>query len=269
MRSWRKVQPVPRSTAPPRFDFAHRRDSVIHRHSSAGSFCAIICSTTCERKRYDTSAARFFFAVASVHAWGAHTPFVVQSNEPVGIVPLRGSVVREAAEREINYCMEIRPDAFKGAFSSRTSRPVRRVRWAQVSLGRVPFVGAGLPTFYIYAESREDYQSWLRALVDAAQQSSLNSSLSSIEKYSSRSFFCFSFLSSIPRKATQCATGELTNLASPTTLPPTQPHTKKELPHSKEQQRPQELHGSGVGEPLLQETKCQRASTCLAAESRP
>lgn len=75
-----------------------------------------------------------------------------ESNEPVGIVPLRGSVVREAPEREINYCMEIRPDAFKG-----------------------------LPTFYLYAESREDYQSWLRALVDAAQQSSLNSSLSSIE----------------------------------------------------------------------------------------
>jgi hypothetical protein len=117
----------------------------------------------------------------------------VQSNEPVGIVPLRGSVVREAPEREINYCMEIRPDAFKGAFSSRTLRPVRRVRWAQVSLGRVHFVCAGLPTFYIYAESREDYQSWLRALVDAAQQSSLNSSLSSIEKYSSRSFFVFRF----------------------------------------------------------------------------
>lgn len=127
MRSWRKVQSVPRSTAPPRFDFAHRRDSVIHRHSSAGSFCAIICSTTCERKRYDTSAARFF-AVASVHACDAHTPFVVQSNEPVGIVPLRGSVVREAPEREINYCMEIRPDAFKGAFP-RTDRSGIGLTW--------------------------------------------------------------------------------------------------------------------------------------------
>lgn len=76
-----------------------------------------------------------------------------ESNEPVGIIPLRGSVVRAALEREIQHCMEIRPEAFKG-----------------------------LPTFYVYAESREDFQAWWTALSDAAQQPSLSSSTSTIEE---------------------------------------------------------------------------------------
>jgi len=32
----------------------------------------------------------------------------------MGIIPLRGSIVREAPERDIPNCMEIRPEAFKG-----------------------------------------------------------------------------------------------------------------------------------------------------------
>lgn len=112
--------------------------------------------------------------ISSVFWWGCPH----QSTEPVGIIPLRGSVVREVTEREILNCMEIRPEAFKGV-SITLQREREREEQGHISI----IHPTGLPTFFIYAESREDFKSWFHILSQTARQSSLSSSSSSIEEY--------------------------------------------------------------------------------------
>ncbi|KAL6060878.1 Serine/threonine-protein kinase greatwall [Balamuthia mandrillaris] len=63
------------------------------------------------------------------------------STEPTGIIPLKGSVVRRATERELPYYIEIRTEAYKS-----------------------------LNNFYLRAENKEQYEEWLVLLQQATRR---------------------------------------------------------------------------------------------------